>query len=391
MHVLFHFNNKALFIILPLILLLSCCNKNDSKVDTGIGKPPDPIDPTDTTQTFYHGVDLSFQPQIEEYQTIYLDEDSSAIDLLPYLKSKGINLVRLRLWHTPENIHSSLEEVLAYSEKIKQAGMGILLDIHYSDTWADPGNQEVPAAWSNLSFSEIKDSVYQYTFKVLKEFKDQNTFPVIVQIGNETNSGFLWDQGKVGGDFENNWPNYIDLVNIAIKGVRDIDENDEVEVMIHWAGLNGAIWYFDHFEQANVDFDIIGLSYYSKWHGNDLGEVENQIVEISQNFTQKIMVVETAYPWTLEWNDWTNNSWGLENQLIPGYPATPEGQKMYMEELINIIGDLNQNKGLGFCYWAPDWVAYKGPEATDGSIWENAAIFDFNNKILPVIESFNME
>lgn len=378
---------SLLFIISLLIFTLNSCNKGDGKTDTGIGKPPDPADTT--IQTYYRGVDLSFQPQIEEYQTSYFNEDSLSIDLLPFLASKGVNLVRLRLWHTPQNIHSGLEEVLDYSLRIKQAGINIHLDIHYSDTWADPGHQIIPQAWENLNFDQINDSIYQYTHDVLKLLRDQNTLPAIVQIGNETNSGFLWDYGKVGGNFDDNWPNYTTLVKSAIKAVHDIGENNDIDIMIHFAGFQGNEWFFDNLEQYNVDFDIIGLSYYSRWHGTDFDEVEDKIISFSQQFSKKIMIVETGYPWTLGWNDWTNNNWGDESQLITEFPATPEGQKSMMEALDMVIKSIDNDRGIGFCYWAPDWVAYKGPEATDGSVWENVAIFDFDHKILPVISVFS--
>lgn len=370
--------NKLVIIIVLIALGAGCKDKSNEEVNPP--QVPEII--------YYKGVDLSFLPQIEEYQTTYFDEDSLSIDLLPYLASMGVNLVRLRLWHTPQNIHGSLEEVLDYSKKIKQAGMNVLLDFHYSDTWADPGNQEIPQTWTDLSFDQIKDSIYQYTYNVLQKMEAQNTSPVIVQIGNETNSGFLWDQGKVGGNFDSNWPNYIELVKRAIHGVKDIDINDEIEIMIHFAGLNGASWYFENIVSYNVDFDIIGLSYYAIWHGTDLDSLENQINAISAQFSQKIMIVETAYPWTLEWNDWTNNIWGAVDQLIPEYPASPSGQTNMMVALNAIIKNIDGAKGVGFCYWAPDWVAYKGAQATDGSTWENATIFDFNNKVLPVVSVF---
>jgi arabinogalactan endo-1,4-beta-galactosidase len=102
------------------------------------------------------------------------------------------------------------------------------------------------------------------------------------------------------------------------------------------------------------------------------------------------MVVETGYPWTLGWNDWTNNIYGQEDQLFADIPATPEGQKQFMERLNASISGLGE-KGIGFCYWAPDRVAYKGPQASDGSTWENVALFDFTNKALPALDVFSEE
>ncbi|MEZ5195805.1 MAG: glycosyl hydrolase 53 family protein [Bacteroidales bacterium] len=376
---------SILFIILLLSLLIGCVEK-DSEPDTGIGKPPAP---SDTSTIFYRAMDLSFQPEFETDQVEYFNENADPVDMLPYMKNSGVNLVRLRLWHTPAYGHCGLEEVLSYAQRVKQAGMDILLDIHFSDTWADPGNQSLPAVWQGLSFDVLSDSVRNYTKVVITSLNTRNTTPVIVQIGNEINAGFLWNLGRVGGDFNDNWANYSALTVAAINGIKTVDPNNEIDIMIHYAGFNAIEWFLGELMNHNVTFDIIGISYYSIWHGNDLSQVQNILQSIAQNFSQKIFIAETSYPWTLEWNDWTNNIWGLEEQLIPGYSATPAGQKKYLVDLKSILKNLNGNKGIGFCYWAPDWVAYKGPEASDGSIWENATVFDFESKALPVMDVFS--
>jgi arabinogalactan endo-1,4-beta-galactosidase len=304
------------------------------------------------------------------------------------LKANGVNLVRLRLWHSTEEIYNSLASVVNYAKKVKQHNMDILLDFHYSDTWADPGNQTIPAAWQNLDFEILNDSIFGYTRYVMQRFADEDVLPVIVQVGNETNSGFLWDEGRVGGQFDNNWSDYIQLVNRAISAVRQFESKNKIRIMLHFAGLTGATWYFDNLTTNQVDFDVIGLSYYSIWHGTDFGVLQSQLTEISSRYSNEIMIVETAYPWTLEWNDWTNNIYGLESQLIPEYSATPEGQKQFMMDLDQTIKNLG-DKGIGYCYWAPDFVAFKGSQSEDGSPWENVTIFDFDNQVLPVIQVFN--
>lgn len=377
-----------LLLFVPLFFLLASCSEKESESDTGIGKPPDP---SDTSSTFYRAMDLSFQPELISGGVQYQDGSGTQIDLLPFVENAGVNLIRLRLWHTPNDDHSSLEEVVSYAQQVNQAGMDILLDIHFSDTWADPGNQQVPNAWEGLEIEMLKDSIYNYSKRVMDRFKSKNTLPVIVQIGNETNSGFLWNAGRVGGAFNENWPAYAALTNSAIAGIKSVDVHNEIDILIHYAGFNGIEWFMEQFQNYNVDFDIIGISYYSIWHEQDFTQVQSELASIAQSFSQKILVVETSYPWTLEWNDWTDNIWGLESQLIPGYAATPEGQKSYLIELKSILKNLPNNKGIGFCYWAPDWVAYKGPEATDGSIWENATVFDFEYKALPAIEAFNAD
>lgn len=361
-------------VLIAVILAVAACKKEC---------PPPP--PTPVKPHFYVGADLSFQSEISDEQLQYFDSAANPIDILPFLKSKGVNLIRIRIWHTPATKYSSLEDVKEYALLIKQNEMDFLLDFHYSDHWADPGQQTPPAAWADADLADLKDSIYHYTLDVLKELKEQGTMPEIVQVGNETNSGFLWDQGRVGGNFDQNWPDYAALTTRAIDAIRESDPG--IIIMMHFAGTQGATWYFDHIQQYQLDYDMIGLSYYSIWHGKDFNKLRLDLNELADTYQKPVMVVETFYPWTLDWNDWTNNFYGEESQLIPGYPATPEGQAAYLADLISFIKDIPGDLGTGYCWWAPDWVAYKGPEASNGSPIENTTWFDFNNKALPVLEA----
>jgi arabinogalactan endo-1,4-beta-galactosidase len=223
---------------------------------------------------------------------------------------------------------------------------------------------------------------------VVNRFKEEGVLPVIIQVGNETNAGFLWDMGRVGGAYNSNWGSYTMLLKSAVKAIRDAEEENEIRVMLHIAGITSATWFFDNITQYLVDYDVIGLSFYSIWHGTNYTAWEDKFLEVANRYSKEIMVVETGYPWTLGWNDWTNNIYGLEEQLFPDLPATPEGQKQFLQRLDSTILSLGM-KGIGFCYWAPDLVAFKGPQAQDGSVWENVAVFDFDNQALPVIEVFS--
>ncbi len=367
------------------VILAICMGCSDEIDGPRIPDPTPTPSPSDTV--FYKGVDLSFQPEAQDWNTQYYDQNGIPVEVLPYFAQQGVNLVRLRLWYNPASGYCDLEHTLNFAEKVKQNGMEVLLCLHYSDTWADPGNQETPSAWVGLDFEVLNDSVSAYTSRVVNAFKARDIMPAIIQIGNETNSGFLWDQGRVGGDYEDNWNNYIGLVNSAVKAIRDNDTAGKVRIMMHFAGLNGADWFFGNLAQYGVDYNYIGLSFYAIWHGKSLNQLKIDMAALSETYNRKVMIVETVYPWTLEWNDWTNNTWGLEDQLMPGYEATPEGQKNYLDDLRNMIEHLD--RGLGFCYWSPDWVAFKGSEASDGSTMENAALFDFENKALPAVEVFN--
>lgn len=369
------------FLITFIFALMLGCN------DTGIVEPTQPNpQPTPTDTTFYRAVDLSFQPEANDWQTNYYDAAGNQIEVIPFFADHGVNLVRLRLWYAPEDGYCNLSKTIEMAKECKQSGMNVLLCIQYSDTWADPGNQSPPLAWQNLDLDAMKDSVYAYTRNVMLAFKSNDIMPAIVQIGNETNSGFLWDHGRVGGSFDDNWNNYIALIARASTAIRDVDADGKVKIMMHYAGLEGAEWYFGKLAQNSVDYNYIGISYYAIWHGKSLDYLKTVLSSLASTYKRKVFLNETAYPWTLEWNDWTNNPWGENSQLISAYPATPEGQKAYLQEIKDIMTGFD--KGLGFCYWAPDWVAFKGSEATDGSTWENATLFDFDNKALPAFDVF---
>jgi arabinogalactan endo-1,4-beta-galactosidase len=357
-------------------------------------QPPEPVQSLELD--FITGMDLSYQPLMEELDVPYYDSNGDRIsDMVDFVTTNGVNLVRLRLFHSPELNDrvvgsSNLQRVLTYAERVVQAGNQVLLDIHYSDSWADPGQQTPPAAWAGLSFQELNDSVYQYTLKVLQAFHSRNALPYMVQIGNETNSGFLWDHGRVWGAFEGNWPNYASLLHSAIGAVEQVEmeSGEEIYTMLHVAGVVDQNAFFQRIDQQGVEYDLIGLSHYHLHHTRNLNQLQTALNQLATTYQKPIIIVETSYPWTLAWNDWTHNAVGLEEQLISGYPATIDGQKAYYENFVSILKDVPNNLGAGFIWWAPDLVAFDGNQSSDGSSFENLTVFDFDNKVLPVIEVF---
>ena len=323
---------------------------------------------------FILSADISKLPYIENKNIVFYNSNNIEEDMLTTLSQNGINTIRLRLWHTPETSESSLEQVVAFSNKIHNLGLKLWLSVHYSDTWADPGKQQIPFAWQNLTFGTLKDSVYEYTFKVASE-----TQADIFQIGNEINPGFLLPQG----DLYNNEIQFVELLKTASNAIRDYSES--TKIMIHYAGLNGSSNFFDKIK--SVDFDIIGLSYYPIWHGKSLNEVSNTVKSLSENYNKQIAIAETAYPFTLNWNDYTNNIVGLEEQLIPEFRPTPQGQFDFVSAIIDIVQ--TDSLGFGISYWGGEMVAFDGPTSQSGSPWENQALYDFNNKALPVLKAFS--
>lgn len=339
---------------------------------TKVNNPP----PPQPQQTFYRGADLSFLPQIRTDTSgfnTYYNADSIEQDALEIFKDAGCNIVRLRVWHTPTTSYSSLAEVAAFAQQIKAMGMMVWLTVHYSDWWADPAHQTPPAAWAALDVNTLADSVYNYSYRLAALIK-----PDIFQVGNEINGGFLWPQGAIS-----NTQQFNTLLQAGCAAVRQA--SPQTKIMLHYAGISGAATFFSGVD--TIDYDQIGLSYYPKWHTQSLIELENTLESLGQTFAKEVLLAEVAYPFTLSWNDWTNNIVGDNSALLPAFEASPQGQADYVNYLKTLIE--NTTNGAGFCYWAPDWVAYRGPQAQDGSPWENQALFNFNNRALPAMQVYH--
>lgn len=344
------------------LVIFSCKEKGGST---------DPVNPP--ADHFIRGADLSFLPEIEAEGTVFYDAGMQAADALSIFKAKGMNTVRIRLWHTPQGGHSSFAEVKEFSERVRSMGMKVWLTVHYSDHWADPGKQHLPAAWQGLTFEVLKDSVYEYTRKIVTVMA-----PDIIQVGNEINNGFLWPYGDI-------WENETQFVGLVAEGCRAVrDHGGNARIMIQYAGYDGADAFFAKI--TGVDHDQIGLSYYPWWHGEDLNLLETTMAQLSEKYGKEVLIAELAYPFTMEWDDWTNNIVGSEEQLmLPAYPASPEGQRSLLMRVRNIVVS---SGGAGFAYWAPEWIAFRGPEAENGSPWENLALFDFDHRLLPGADVF---
>ena len=360
------------FVYILTLLLLAACVKETV--------PNAVVPPVYGEQdTFIRAVDISSYPEIKAVNPVFYGSDSVATDFLAILKAKGVNTIRLRLWVNPSNQQSGFVEVKQFAEELKRNGFKIWLSVHYSDTWADPGHQQLPSVWQNASYTALKDSVYNYTKKVVTQVK-----PDYIQIGNEINSGFLFPQGNLN----TNQANFKELLQ---KGIAAVRENaPKTKIILHFAGIDNANWFFGNL--TALDYDVIGLSYYPIWHGKSLTNLKTTLTSLSVNYQKEVVIAETAYPFTLGWNDWTNNIVGLESQLIlPDFPASPTGQKNYLNSLIKLTKEVPSSKGIGFCYWGAELIAWKGTQGQNASVWENQALFNFQNHALPVLDEFKVK
>jgi arabinogalactan endo-1,4-beta-galactosidase len=371
--------NKNLIILVISILFISC-SKDDSEAV---------IIENTSSNVFYYGADLSYVNEMEDCGAVYKDSNENFKDPYKIFAEAGTNLVRIRLWNNPTwTNYSNINDVKKSIQRAKSEGMNVLLDFHYSDSWADPSNQEIPAAWLNqINNTELLgDLVYNYTFDTLNELYNSNLLPEIVQIGNEINAMIL-QNGEVKWPID--WLRNSALINKGIKAVRDISnqKNKKIEIMLHIAQPENALWWFgEAFNAGITDFDWIGLSYYPLWSEYNLNTIDLPLKNLIETYAKKLMIVETAYPFTLTNADSANNIIG-ENALIPGYPASQQGQLDYLNDLKTKI---SESGGQGIIYWEPAWVSTNCKTLWgQGSHWDNATLFDHNNKSTLGMQFYN--
>ncbi|GLX65826.1 glycosyl hydrolase 53 family protein [Paenibacillus glycanilyticus] len=337
--------------------------------------------------TFIKGVDISTLQALEDKNVKFYDEGQEE-DLLKIMKDHGVNYVRLRLWNDPVQAggYNDKAHVLAMAERVKAAGMKLLLDFHYSDFWADPGQQVKPAAWKDLSFADLKTAVYDYTADVMSELADADAYPDMVQIGNEINSGMLLPDGSTS-----NMDNLAELIGEGVKAVRDTTpEGQTTQIMLHLAegGNNGKFRsFFDAMEARHVDYDVIGMSYYPFWHGS-FQQLKSNMDDIAARYGKPIVVAETSYANTLENGDDHPNTVGENETKLVGFEASVANQKLVTETVLNTVAHVQGGLGLGVFYWEPAWLPGVGWKEGEGNAWENQAMFDYEGNALDSLNAF---
>ena len=356
-------------IIFFLLVLVSCRNEKEK---------------------IYLGADLSYINEMEDCGGVYR-HNRQVVDPFALFAEKGANLIRVRLWHTPTwSGYSDFQDVKKTIRRSKEQKMEVLLDFHYSDTWADPQHQVIPKAWKDIrDLTVLGDSLYNYTFKTLMNLEKDGLLPEFVQVGNETNIEIMQQEDSMVVD-KINWKRDIFLLNKGIEAVKDASAKagKKIQIMIHIAQPENALWWFNDAINAGLTgFEWIALSYYPKWSVYPFKDIPVAIDSLKKRFNKRVMIVETAYPFTLANADSANNLLG-EDALIPGYPATPEGQLKYLTDLTTLT---LQGGGEGVNYWEPAWISTrcKTPWG-QGSHWDNAIFFDAgnNNEALPAFEFF---
>ena len=343
----------------------------------------------------YVGGDISLLQSYEDNNVMFYDQKGlRKRDLLQYMKSDdvGWNALRVRLFVNPEKkdpngnpdpqVCQDLDYVVRLCKRIKSEGFSLMLDFHYSDTWADPANQWTPAEWLSLSNSELRTKVYEYTKECLQRLVDEGAAPDFIQTGNEISFGMLWGpvdhNSNVNRCYANApnsyWTRFINLLKEAVKACREVCP--QAKVIIHSERVADAGFMKNYYTRlSEVDYDIIGLSYYPFWH-NSLSVLSSSLEMLAKDFPDKtVQIVETAYYYQ---GDHTH-----EYDFTSQWPYTPEGQNAFTQDLVD---ELKKHSNVNGLYWWCPEENGSGPNNAVMLHWLNRGLWDNStHRALPAL------
>jgi len=342
----------------------------------------------------YVGGDISLLPSYEENGTKYLDKNGNSIsDVIAFSAENGLNAMRVRLFVEPANASSTdrgqgvrqdLDYVKALGKRIKDAGLAFMLDFHYSDSWADPVKQWTPKAWLSLSDDQLAEKIYDYTKDCLQQLVAAGATPDLIQTGNEISYGMLWGaegtkNNRCYSGSDDNWPRFTNLLKQAGKACREVCP--DAKIILHTerlANANVLKNFYNKMESASIDYDIIGTSYYSYYHGS-LSTLNSSLTMLESNFPdKKIMVVETGY-----FYNWQPQISSPGVDLSATYPVSEAGQQKFTQALIETLMKHENVTGL-FWWWmeANEYGRTGSSQVTTD--WYNAALWnDQTGKVTP--------
>ena len=368
---------KRIAVLLASVLLLgllTACGSAEQKA----AQPEEETGPTqagiwvekveDLPEDFLLGADVSTLLAQEASGVRYYDFDGKEQDLMKILADSGVNCVRVRLWVDPYDSQGrgygggncDLDTVIELGRRAQENGMGLLVDFHYSDFWADPGKQMAPKGWKGLSPEEKAEQIYAYTTESLQKMKDAGVTPRMVQIGNEINNGLSGEKSTL---------NVNNLLASASRAVRDFDPG--ILIAVHYTNPESANYSNIAYKLATsgVDYDVFATSYYPFWHGT-LENLREQLSTVAEKYGKRVMVAETSWPYTAEDSDGSGNSIGEGGVYAKPYPFTVQGQARELADVARTVASVGE-AGLGVFYWEPAWIAVPGDSWEERSAkWE---------------------
>jgi arabinogalactan endo-1,4-beta-galactosidase len=319
----------------------------------------------------YKGVDWSSVIVEERAGITYKSESGQTRPLEQILKANGVNTVRQRLWVNPSNGDYNLAYNIALAKRAKAAELGVYVDFHYSDTWADPGHQAIPAGWPT-AIDDLSWKLYNYTKDVMDEFQKAGVEPTIVSIGNEIRAGLLWPTGNTSS-----YSNIARLLHSAAWGIKDSTLQTKPKIMIHldngWNWSQQQYWYTSVLKQGALlasDFDIMGVSSYREsvlgdeltrsqvsyypFYGSDatLANLKSTLTNMANTWGKEIVVAEVDWPTSCP-----NPAYAFPSD-VKCIPFSAAGQTTFLKDVARIVA--NVNKGSGIIYWEPAWIDNAG-------------------------------
>jgi arabinogalactan endo-1,4-beta-galactosidase len=352
--------NSMLCFLLGFFLLTSC-TKNDSTTPLPIDTTTRPVDTTTVKPVpagFAKGADVSWLTQMESSGYSFYDSTGKKMDCMQLLKSLGINSIRLRAWVNPTDGWCNTADLVNKAVRAKNIGLKIMIDFHYSDTWADPGHQLKPAAWTSLDSTSLYDSLYSYTLQVMDTLKTNGIYPQWVQIGNETNDGMLWENGRAS----TNMHQFASLINAGYRAVKSV--SDSIQVIVHISnGFDNNLfrWMFDGLTTNGAQFDVIAMSLYptvNNWQTLDAQCLTNMKDMVSR-YNKPVMISEVGMPMD-----------------------AASTCRSFIADMITKTNSLSNAMGLGVFYWEPEsynWQGY-GLGAFDANGKPTVALYGFTDK-----------
>ncbi len=342
----------------------------------------------DVPYNFLKGGDVSELTYVEQGGGVYYETNGVAADCLQILKDHGCNIVRLRLYNNPSPSISDLPagiqsptNIMALAARAKALGLQIELTFYYSDGWAN----NCPQAWTNETFVQLTNAVYNYTTNFMTEMQNQGTTPQYVSLGNEINaSGIILPYGSTS-----NWPQLAQLLEMGYAGVKAVSPG--TQVILHMNTVSaGTVTYFLNQAVANgVPWDITGCSYYPFWTGLTAEQARDQVNSLYSTYKKPILIMETGYNWA------TNRCDGYTGQLANNgpepFPSTPLGQKEFLLNCFNAIKVASGGHCIGDLYWDPVFICVSGEgwELGQPNIVDNTTLFNFEGQVLPSLDAFN--
>lgn len=327
---------------------------------------------------FYRGADISALPVLERQGARFARAGREG-DGLELLRAEGANAFRLRLFVNPRPhgiVDNSLDYTVALARRVKASGAAFMLDLHYSDTWADPAQQTKPAAWAGLAFEDLVAQVGAYTRAVLERFEREGLRPDFVQVGNEITNGFLWPEGRLswtdGADHAAERARFVRLLQAGVAAVPRGPGQPQIVLHIEsGADLEKSRTWLRTVLEAGIACDVLGLSYYPDWHGG-LAAYRDTLAALTVEFGRPIMVVETAYP--AHPQAFFDGKPGLD------WPLTPEGQAEFLRDVVAAVRSLPGGSGRGVWYWHPESVPVEGIRAWHDGV---CALFEAHGAMRP--------